>query len=104
MATDERSLAGLRIASDSGALTISSILSTSPTLRRLVGWPLMFSDVLALVEQNIMARSALVFGQARSSVIGGVMNLRAERGMDPRTTLKDSLRYDRREFWTDFLD
>lgn len=94
MATDERSPQGLQIARERGALTITDILSSTPTLRQLVGWPLLFSDVQALVEQNVMARAAIVFGQARSSVMGGVMNIRAARGMDPRTVLLDSLNVD----------
>lgn len=91
LATDERDPKALKAARSQNAILISELLESTPELRRLVGWPLLFGDVLALVEQQIMARAAVFFGQARSSVVGGVVNIRGLRGMDPRTTLLDHL-------------
>lgn len=49
----------------------------------------MVTDVLALVEQSVMARGYYFYAHAMSSVAGGAVNLRAARGADPRTTLID---------------
>lgn len=80
--------------------------------RREFGWPLLYSDVIALVEQNSKHSSIyflffasghfdspplLVIGQgagyfyahALSSVAGGILNIRAATGADPRTSLLD---------------
>lgn len=84
MATDERNHDTLAYARSQGAILFSDLLESSPHLRRLIGWPIMFSDVLALVEQEVMARSAFFFAYAWSSVSGGVVNIRAVRGMDMR--------------------
>lgn len=59
--------------------------SPSANIRRLLDYPLLYTDILALVEQSVMARSAYFYGYAYSSVAGGVVNLRAKRGMDRRT-------------------
>lgn len=91
LATDERDPKALQKARSRNAILFSDLVESTPELRRLVGWPLLYTDVLALVEQQIMARAAVFFGQARSSVVGGVLNLRGVRGMDPRTTLLDHL-------------
>lgn len=55
--------------------------------RRTFGWPLMMTDVLGLVEQALLAQSSFFYANAFSSYAGGVINLRAARGLDPRTTL-----------------
>lgn len=58
--------------------------------RREFGWPLFFSDVVAIVEQSMLGIGAgYAYGHALSSVIGGVLNIRAAEGMDRRTTLID---------------
>ena len=49
----------------------------------------MITDVLALVEQQLLAHSAFFHGHAMSSLAGVVMNLRAARGADPRIILLD---------------
>jgi hypothetical protein len=50
----------------------------------------MFTDVAALVEQTIMGRGAAYFyGHGISSVVGGVVNMRAAAGWDPVTVLID---------------
>lgn len=57
--------------------------------RQFVGWPLLVTDVLALLEQLVMAQSEYFYGHAMSSVAGGVVNMRAARGVDSRTYLID---------------
>ncbi|KIY68498.1 hypothetical protein CYLTODRAFT_421532 [Cylindrobasidium torrendii FP15055 ss-10] len=54
-----------------------------------LNWALMLTDVRAVVSQVVMAKSAYFYGHAMSSVPGGVMNLRAAFGKDPRTWLID---------------
>lgn len=60
-----------------------------PEDRRIIGWPLLFTDVLALLEQSVMAHAAYFYAHAMSSVAGGVVNQRGARGVDPRFTLID---------------
>ena len=57
--------------------------------RRAFGWPLIITDVRALVEQALLAHSAYFYAHSMSSVAGGIMNMRAARGADPRTILLD---------------
>jgi hypothetical protein len=47
----------------------------------------MLTDVLSVVEQATLARAAYFYAHAHSSVAGGVVNLRASHGADPRTAL-----------------
>lgn len=49
----------------------------------------MITDIRALVEQVVLSRASFFYGHAMSSVPGGVMNLRAARGADPRTSFID---------------
>ena len=88
MATDERDPEALAIARAKNATLFYDVIE-STELRRLLGWPMLFTDVLALVEQEIMARSAFFSGYSLGSVAGGVMNLRTVRGVDPRTMVLD---------------
>jgi hypothetical protein len=90
LATDERDPEALDYARAHNATLISDLLANIPHLRRLVGWPLLYTDVLALVEQCVMARAAFFLGHYRSSVAGGVVNMRGIRGMDPRTMILDN--------------
>lgn len=89
LATDERDPKALQYAREQNATLIHEILADMPGINRLFGWPVLYTDVLALVEQNVMARAAFFFGHSRSSVVGGVVNLRGVRGMDPRTLVVD---------------
>ncbi|KAH7105228.1 hypothetical protein BKA62DRAFT_692126 [Auriculariales sp. MPI-PUGE-AT-0066] len=81
--TDARASADLQYLRDNGAVLVQDLLL--PEDRKMFGWPIVFTDVLALVEQAMAARSDYFVGQAFSSVAGGVVGLRAGRGMDPRT-------------------
>jgi hypothetical protein len=57
--------------------------------RRTFGWPLMLTDILGQVEQVMLARAHYFYGHAMSSYVGGIINMRAERGLDPRTAFID---------------
>ena len=102
LATDERDPSALDYARARGAVFISDLLfnpqfvSSTPcyllqetSLRRLEDWPLLYTDVLSILEQSVMARAGLFSAQGRSSVSGGVVNLRGARGMDVRTIITD---------------
>lgn len=89
LATDERSPEVLAYARAHNATLISDLLAETPHLRRLFGWPMLYTDTLGLVEQGVMARAAFFFAHYRSSLAGGVVNLRGVRGMDPRTMILD---------------
>ncbi|EJU02501.1 hypothetical protein DACRYDRAFT_22122 [Dacryopinax primogenitus] len=84
IATDERDPAALDYIRSQGGVLIMDLLK--PEDRNIVGWPLLITDILALAEQHVMARAAFFNGYAASSVAGGVLNLRAVNGWDPRTT------------------
>ena len=87
VATDERDPVALRVFSEGGGVFLSELLKTED--RREFGWPLMFTDVRALVEQSLLVHSAYFYGQKMSSFAGRVTNLRAARGADRRTAVLD---------------
>ena len=70
-----------------GALFIHDLLTVEDN--REFGWPIMLTDVLAVVEQAILSKAYYFYAHAMSSVAGGAVNMRAARGADPRTTLYD---------------
>jgi hypothetical protein len=84
VATDERNTDALRVISDAGGVFLTDLLEMED--RRTFGWPLMLTDVRALVEQSVLAHSAYFYGHKLSSYAGRVANMRAARGVDPRTT------------------
>jgi hypothetical protein len=83
VATDERDPDARRVIADGGAIFISDLLTMED--RRRFGWPLIITDMLALVDQRVLAHSAFFYGHAMSSLAGVITNLRAARGADPRT-------------------
>jgi len=87
IATDERDRGNLTYLTDHGVVLIQNLLTIED--RHEFGWPLMITDVLAIVEQATLARAAYFYAHAMSSVAGGVINFRAARGADPRTALVD---------------
>ncbi|KAG8216527.1 hypothetical protein J3R82DRAFT_6643 [Butyriboletus roseoflavus] len=87
IATDERDPENLNYLREQGAVLISDLLTKED--HREFGWPILLTDVLALVEQAVMSHAAYFYAHAFSSVAGGVMNLRAGLGKDPRTALLD---------------
>ena len=84
VATDERDPDALRVISDAGGVFLTDLLEVED--RRAFGWPLMLTDVRALVEQLVLAHSAYFYGHIISSYAGRIANIRAARGADPRTT------------------
>jgi hypothetical protein len=87
VATDERDPEALKIISNAGAVMLPDLLTMED--RRVFGWPLMITDVRALVEQALLMHSAFFYGHGMSSLAGVITNLRAARGADPRTMLLD---------------
>src|SRR5712671_415143 len=87
VATDERDPEELKVISDAGAIFFSDLITIED--RRTFGWPLMITDVRAIVEQAVLMHSAYFYGHAISSLAGVITNLRAARGADPRTVLLD---------------
>ncbi|THH17349.1 hypothetical protein EW146_g3462 [Bondarzewia mesenterica] len=85
VATDERDPAALSSIAARGAVFMRNLLIIED--KRYLGWPLLFTDVCALVEQAALTRAAYVYAHGMSSVAGGIVNMRAARGMDPRTVL-----------------
>ena len=87
VATDERDPETRRKIADEGAVFMSDLLSMQD--RQAFGWSLMITDVMALVEQQVLARSGYFYGHSWSSFSGVIVNMRAGRGADPRTMLLD---------------
>ncbi|KAH9058099.1 hypothetical protein EDB87DRAFT_1564371 [Lactarius vividus] len=87
IATDERDPDALRTIAAAGAVFMSDLLTMED--RRAFGWPLMITDVMAIVEQQLLVRSSFFYGHGLSSFAGAISNMRAGRGADPRTTLLD---------------
>jgi hypothetical protein len=87
VATDERDPEAVKVISNAGAIMLSDLLTMDD--RRVFGWPLMITDVRALVEQALLMHSAFFYGHGMSSLAGVITNLRAARGADPRTMLLD---------------
>lgn len=78
----------MRYIREHGALLFDDLVTVYD--RREFGWPIMLSDVVALVEQAVLGIGASYFyAHALSSVPGGILNLRASSGMDPRTAVVD---------------
>ncbi|KAH8993698.1 hypothetical protein EDB92DRAFT_1979327 [Lactarius akahatsu] len=83
VATDERDPDALRKIAAAGAVFMSDLLTMED--RREFGWPLMITDLMALVEQQLLVRSNFFYGHGMSSFSGAIVNMRAGRGVDPRT-------------------
>ncbi|KAH7890025.1 hypothetical protein F5I97DRAFT_1800529 [Phlebopus sp. FC_14] len=87
IATDERDPGNLAYLSEHGALRAPDVITIED--RRRFGWPLLLTDVLGIVEQDLLARASFFYAHALSSVAGGVVNVRAANGADPRTARID---------------
>ena len=83
LATDATNASDIAYVHGQGAVMLVDLLQ--PGDERLLGWPALFGDVRAQVEQEVAARAAYFYGHSMSSVAGGVANLRGARGKDPRT-------------------
>ena len=87
VATDERDPDALRKFADEGAVFLSDLLTMED--RRAFGWSLMLTDVMALVEQQVLVHSSFFNGPGLSSFSGVVVNIRVSLGADPRTSFLD---------------
>lgn len=87
VATDERDPDALKLFREQGAVLLPDLLTMAD--RRLFGWPIMLTDVRAVVEQELLAHSAFFTGTHISSVSGGILNMRAAHGADRRATAMD---------------
>lgn len=87
VATDERSPEGLKVIREAGAVLMMDLITMED--RRDFGWPLIITDVMALVEQAVLFHSAFFYGHGMSSLAGVITNMRAARGADPRTMALD---------------
>ena len=87
VATDERDPDVLRMFAAAGAVFMSDLLTIED--RRMYGWPLLITDLVALFEQELLVRSGYFYGPRESSFSGVIMNRRAGRGADLRTTRLD---------------
>ncbi|KAH9173199.1 hypothetical protein EDB89DRAFT_2068949 [Lactarius sanguifluus] len=87
VATDERDPEALRKIAGAGAVFASDLLTMED--RRAFGWPLMFTDVMGVLEQQVLVRGGFFYGPGLSSFAGSVVNMRAARCADPRTMVLD---------------
>lgn len=87
MATDDHTMYNVGLIRSLGGVLIEDLLT--PEDRALGGWEMLYSDLVALVEQIVMSRASYWNAHAMSSLAGGVINLRVARGADPRTALLD---------------
>lgn len=85
LATDERAPEALRYLHSQGALRLDDLLT--PEDRQLFGWPLLLTDVVALIDQAVLVHAEFLYATGLSSLTGGVINMRAARGADPRTAV-----------------
>jgi hypothetical protein len=87
IATDSNDPTELEYLHSQNVKLISDLLE--PAERRIVGWPLLLTDVQAEVEMIVASHGAFFWGHEMSSVAGGIVNMRAARGKDPRTHMID---------------
>ena len=70
LATDERNATALALFRSEGAVLAVDLL-TAADRRELAGsWALLFTDVVAVLEQEVLARAGLFYGHAMSSFVG----------------------------------
>ncbi|VDC06539.1 unnamed protein product [Peniophora sp. CBMAI 1063] len=87
LATDTTDVMELEYVHREGAILLADLMQAED--ERLLGWPALFGDVRAQVEQEVAAHAAFFYGHSMSSVAGGIANLRGARGKDPRTCYVD---------------
>jgi len=87
VATDEPDPNTRQVIRGAGGVLLSDLLTMED--RREIDWPLLFSDVCAIVEQHVLVHSAYFYGHISSSFAGWVENMRAAHGVDRQTTLLD---------------
>ncbi|KAG8899389.1 hypothetical protein FRC01_010563 [Tulasnella sp. 417] len=87
IATDERDIVGLDYIRKNGGVLFGDLITIED--RQKFGWPMMITDVIALVEQVVLSHSYYFYAHAMSSVAGGAVNMRAAMGADSRTSWVD---------------
>jgi len=85
VATDERDPDAVEVIRKEGGVFLSDLLTMND--RRKYGWPLLLTDVRAVVEQSLLAHSAYFYGNLMSSFAGAIVNKRAGLGADRRTAV-----------------
>jgi hypothetical protein len=88
VSTDERDLRALEVIRKEGGVFLSDLLTMDD--RRKYGWPLLLTDVRAVVEQSLLAHSAYFHGNFMSSFAGAIVNKRAALGADRRTAVLEA--------------
>ena len=88
VSTDERDLSALEVIRKEGGVFLSDLLTMDD--RRKYGWPLLLTDVRAVVEQSLLAHSAYFHGNFMSSFAGAIVNKRAALGADRRTAVLEA--------------
>ncbi|KIO28547.1 hypothetical protein M407DRAFT_242977, partial [Tulasnella calospora MUT 4182] len=66
IATDERDLVGLDYIRSNGGVLFADLITIED--RQKFGWPMMITDVIALVEQVVLSHSYYFYAHAMSSV------------------------------------
>src|SRR6266404_1280718 len=74
VATDERDPDARRKIAEAGAVFMSDLLTKKD--RQEFGWSLMITDVMALVEQQLLVHSGFFHGHGVSSFAGFIVNMR----------------------------
>ncbi|BGP22089.1 proteophosphoglycan ppg4 [Rhodotorula toruloides] len=80
LATDETNTTSLSYFRSRGALLLSDLLT--PRDSALLGYPAAYTDVLAVVEQQVLASSDYFVGSEMSSTSGGAVNGRLAMGRE----------------------
>ncbi|KAK4051272.1 Cell division control protein 7 [Microbotryomycetes sp. JL221] len=79
LATDETDERALNYFRSQGAILLTDLMTRQDAER--LGWESSFTDLLALVEQHVLARSDFFVGSKMSSTTGGIINIRKTLGM-----------------------
>ena len=83
VSTDERDPEALEVIRKEGGVFLMDLLTMED--RREFGWPLLLTDVRAVLEQSVLAHSSYFCGHFMSSFAGAIINKRAVLGADSRT-------------------
>ncbi|KAM0788031.1 hypothetical protein ACM66B_006230 [Microbotryomycetes sp. NB124-2] len=78
LATDETDSRALDYFRSQGAILLPDLMTPQDAID--LGWESSFTDLLALVEQHVLARSDFFVGSKMSSTTGGIINIRKRLG------------------------
>ncbi|KAK4052037.1 Cell division control protein 7 [Microbotryomycetes sp. JL201] len=79
LATDETDPRALDYFRSQGAVLLPDLMTPEDAAQ--LGWESSFTDLLALVEQHVLARSDFFVGSKMSSTTGGIINIRTRLGL-----------------------